>query len=273
MLPTPSTSHVHPDCVYEPAEDSFLMLDTLSSAAETQFFARRFGPSSVTDAQNRRITPSPVVVEVGTGSGVVLAFVTAHAKTIFGREDVLTIGTDINLLACQATKTTIVRAYKHNATTTSDSQEYSNPTSFLAALGADLTSPLRAGSVDVLIFNPPYVPSPGVPDLLGIRGEISMESSVPVNGTFERNSHLLSMSYEGGNDGMEVTNRLLEQLPHILNVDRGTAYILLCHQNRPNEVMQRIRKWGSTWSVASVGQSGKQAGWERLQIIRISRNQ
>lgn len=263
MLPTPSTSHVDPNCVYEPAEDSYLLLDTLSSTNETHFLKHHFSQSA---------TPSPIVLEVGTGSGVILAFVTANAEAIFGRRDVLALGTDVNKFACQATKQTLLQTCKGSARDTALGLQ-KNPSEpaglLLATLGADLASPIRSGTIDVLIFNPPYVPSAGVPD---IQGDTLDSEPAPDDARIESYEHdcrLLALSYEGGVEGMEVTNRLLEQLPHVLNSDKGVAYILLCQQNRPEEIMQRIYNWVGNWHVEVVGRSGKVAGWEKLCIIRI----
>ena len=99
MLPTPSTSHVCFDSVYEPAEDSFLFLDTLSSKSEVDFLHQRFSP----------VNEVPLVLEVGPGSGVIIAFLTAHAQTIFGR-DVLSLAVDANEEACIATAETVCKA-------------------------------------------------------------------------------------------------------------------------------------------------------------------
>ena len=115
--------------------------------------------------------------------------------------------------------------------------------------------------VDVLVFNPPYVPTPDLPALPEGKGRLS---------SFEEDSHLLALSYAGGADGMETTDRLLDALPEILSPDRGCAYILLCAQNKPDKVKERISAWGAAWKVETVGRSGKKAGWEKLQIIRIS---
>jgi release factor glutamine methyltransferase len=51
------------------------------------------------------------------------------------------------------------------------------------------------------------------------------------------------------------------------------AYLLLCAQNKPEEVKDRIRglEGGGRWRAETVGMSGKQAGWEKLQIVRIWR--
>ncbi|KAI9788562.1 MAG: S-adenosylmethionine-dependent methyltransferase [Peltula sp. TS41687] len=257
MLPTPSTSHVSFDRIYEPAEDSFLLLDTLSSQSEISFLTDRFRASC------------PLILEVGTGSGVVLAFITAQAKFLFGRTDVLTLGTDINRFACQATRETVITASDERNTSSRNVKGQTTNASFLGPLLADLASPLRASTVDVLIFNPPYVPTEHVPEPPGLRNwtETTQDGRRP-----EEDSHLLSLSYAGGTEGMEVTLRLLEQIPDVLSWPRGVAYVVLCAQNRPERVKERIRTWPGKWSADTVGYTGHKGGWEKLQVIRIGRD-
>ncbi|CAG8950487.1 hypothetical protein HYFRA_00006984 [Hymenoscyphus fraxineus] len=255
MLPTPSTSHVSFDRVYEPAEDSYLLLDTLSSESEKEFLQNRFTHTQTPTSTPPKNPPSPLILEVGSGSGVVLSFLHAHALTIFGRSDILTAGIDVNPHACHATIQTIRCAEKEH-------DESKPPHGFyLGNVAADLTGALRCGEVDVLIFNPPYVPTPNLPSLVGD----------PKLSAFDADSHLLELSYAGGEDGMEVTKRLIESLPEMLSRDRGCAYVLLCAQNKPEIVKEGIRKWGSGWMAETVGSSGKKAGWEKLQIVRIWR--
>ncbi|KAI9048189.1 hypothetical protein LZ554_007984 [Drepanopeziza brunnea f. sp. 'monogermtubi'] len=254
MLPTPSTSHVAFDRVYEPAEDSYLLLDTLSSDTEKAFLHERFqdNPNA-----GRSPSPAPLVVEIGIGSGVVLAFLHAHAETILGRSDILTFGVDVNRFACKATEQTVgVVETEHSAQGVSHGFYLGN------AIG-DLALSLKPREIDVLVFNPPYVPTAELPSL--------PEESSSKDSSHENDSHLLALSYAGGTDGMETTDRLLETLDSVLHAKRGCAYVLLCAQNQPEKVQQRIRNWGSGWSVERVGSSGKQAGWEKLQIIRICR--
>ncbi|KAJ9199638.1 hypothetical protein DTO164E3_4523 [Paecilomyces variotii] len=269
MLPTPSTSHVSFDTIYEPAEDSFLFLDTLSSASETAWLSERFSASSQTT-----YSPPPLVVEVGTGSGVVLAFAAANAKEIFGQQGIMTLGTDVNLNACAATQQTVITAIrekdeKENEKEIDDSGKSSSH--FLASLTADLCSPLRPHSVDVLLFNPPYVPTPELPRLPS-EADIQKEKEMSRSEKFEHESYLLSLTYAGGADGMEITNRLLDEVPNVLDSERGVAYVLLCAQNKPEEVKERIRAWGHGWMAETVGRSGMQAGWEKLVIVRIWRD-
>lgn len=281
MLPTPDTSHVCYERVYEPAEDSFLLLDTLSSASETSWLRGRFSSAA------------PFVVEIGPGSGVVIAFVNAHAGVLFGpgsdsgsNPAVLTAAVDLNAHACRATGQTVRRAAKEARGMGTGTGTY------LGASRGDLATALRPGSVDVLIFNPPYVPTPEMPRRPGQNGgeavtgdDAGEEEGEEVAVGFDGDSYLLALSYAGGRDGMETTDRLLADLPRVLSA-RGCAYVLLCAQNRPEEVKRRVREgyyWGGgggdrdgesccCWRAETVGSSGKTAGWEKLQIIRIWRD-
>ncbi|KAH6606493.1 hypothetical protein Trco_005646 [Trichoderma cornu-damae] len=257
MLPTPDTSHVPYERVYEPAEDSFLLLDTLSSAAETQFLRDSFSAASSP-------TAVPFVIELGTGSGVVLAFVTAHAKALFGTNRILTAGVDVNAFACRATITTVAKAQADSVAEGGGGEAAHGIC--LGSFMGDLAAPLRRQSVDVLVFNPPYVPTSEMPSRPG-----AFADDLPDETSFDDDSYLLSLSYAGGRDGMETTDRLIEALPEILS-PRGCAYILLCAQNKPGEVKARIRALGPEWKAVTVGSSGKTAGWEKLQIVRIWRH-
>ena len=245
MLPTPSTAHVNYTHIYEPAEDSYLLLDTLSSPQETAFLAARFPPD----------TPSPLTLEVGIGSGVVIAFVLANAGKIVGRQDVLGLGVDVNRFACEATAQTAQLAA---------GEAGAGAGFFLDGVMSDLAAAVRPGTVDVLIFNPPYVPSETLPSHPDGAEDAGKDA-------FARDSHLLALSTDGGDDGMETTERLLAELPLVLS-RRGVAYILLCAQNKPGQVVERVRAWEGGWKVEVVGSSGNKAGWERLCILRIWRD-
>ncbi|KAJ5256631.1 hypothetical protein N7478_012735 [Penicillium angulare] len=268
MLPTPDTSHVSFDTIYEPSEDSYLFLDTLSSESESKWLSQRFKNCSAQSTSSANAVP--LVVEAGTGSGVVLGFVAAHSQKIFGRPDILTLGTDVNRNACLATRETVSLAIKANKQENDTPDTKSNPhTIHISSITADLCTSLRPGSVDVLLFNPPYVPTEDLPRLpTASENDPVVAQTMSYSSKFESDSYFLSLTYAGGADGMETTNRLLDAIPDILS-DRGVAYILLCKQNRPNDVKQLIHEWGRGWNVETAGSSGSQAGWEKLVIIRI----
>lgn len=246
MLPTPDTSHVPYERVYEPAEDSFLLLDTLSSDSEKAFLSRSFSDYV------------PLVIEIGTGSGVVLAFANAHAQTIFGSQRILTAGVDMNAYACRATVETAWKAQKDNP---------GGHGLYLGSSMGDLTTAWRSQAIDVLIFNPPYVPTSEMP----LRPETFTPEPAPTKEpSFDDDSYLLALSYAGGKGGMETTDRLIDSLPDILS-PKGCAYILFCAQNKPDEAKQRIQELGPEWRALTVGSSGKTAGREKLQVVRIWR--
>ena len=305
MLPTPSTPHLaHYNTIYEPAEDSFLLLDTLSAPTEIAWLHSRF--SSHTHS------PTPLVVEVGTGSGVVIAFLTAHARRIFGSR-VVSVGVDVNADACRATGETVERALREGAmggeaaeggcegrgkddgegADERDGEEKEKgrqgPAVYLGGVCGDLTTSIRPGTVDVLVFNPPYVPTESVPELptplLPPPPPLPQSPPHPASAApssraakeahFTRSSHLLSLSYAGGAKGREVTDRFLAQVPAILS-ERGVCYVLLCQANGVEEVRGVVGDWQKgkgkregMWRTEIVGRSGRTAGWERLEVLRI----
>jgi release factor glutamine methyltransferase len=188
----------------------------------------------------------PLVLELGTGSGEISAFISQHSQHLFGRTDVQLLGTDANVLACAATATTLSRSRSH-----------SGP-QFLGVLTADLAGPLRANVVDVLVFNPPYVPTPELPSLAPAPAAAATK--------FDEESRLLALTYAGGKDGMQVTQRVLDDLDRIL-APTGVAYILLCRSNRPRDVVDRLHARG--WTCHKAGGSGSKGGIERLEVWRI----
>ncbi|GKZ19508.1 HemK methyltransferase member 2 [Aspergillus brasiliensis] len=274
MLPTPCTSHVSFDTIYEPSEDSYLFLDTLSSPTESAWLTNHFSPATS--------SPSPLLLEVGSGSGVVLAFLTANSHHILGRTDVLALGTDVNRNACLATRQTVLKAIEEQQQQSPSTNESGTPSQkhqiksiISSTLTSDLASPIRPHSIDILLFNPPYVPTPELPRLPSSKDN-DEDEGVSRSEKFERESYFLSLTYAGGKDGMEITERLLADIPRLLS-ERGVAYVLLCAQNRPREVVERIQGWdvdmeGSKWCAELVGSSGVQAGWEKLVIVRVWRD-
>ncbi|KAK9473286.1 S-adenosyl-L-methionine-dependent methyltransferase [Dipodascopsis tothii] len=214
MLPTPVTDHVDIEQVYEPSEDSYLLLDLLHE--EASYINSRFR--------------CPVVLELGVGSGVVSTFVHKHVVPLG-----IFIGTDMNPYACSdAARTSMANG----------------GTEYFEAIRTDLWLGIRPNLVDVLIFNPPYVPDEFVPSATDCQAR----------------DDWLDLALSGGTDGMETTTKVLDNLGKILS-SRGIAYILFCGRNKPSEVADKMCKQG--WKATVVGQ--RRAGWEALSVWRFQR--
>ncbi|XP_029471914.1 methyltransferase N6AMT1 isoform X2 [Rhinatrema bivittatum] len=127
MYPTPLYSHVGHGSfteVYDPAEDTFLLIDALEKDAD--------------ELKKRRIEIS---LEVGSGSGVVSAFL----GSVIGPQT-LYLCTDINPSAASCTQQTALQNKVQ-----------------IQPIITDLVQgllPRLCGIVDILMFNPPYVVTP-----------------------------------------------------------------------------------------------------------------
>jgi release factor glutamine methyltransferase len=119
IFSTPRIPKLDFERVYEPAEDSFLLLDSLE---KEHAFLMKLDPL--------------VVVEIGSGSGVVITFL----QQILGHER-LYFATDINPFACSGTKQTCLLNQQ--------------PTEIINT--KFIQSTRLEGLVDILVFNPPYV--------------------------------------------------------------------------------------------------------------------
>ncbi|KAK7676042.1 hypothetical protein QCA50_021011 [Cerrena zonata] len=216
MFETPLTN-IDYDKVYEPAEDSFLLLDCFEQ--EYQSIQQRF---------TGRV---PVVTEIGTGSGIVTCFIKQNIlpHSIF-------FATDINPTSCSTAAETIKLNDTHET----------HPFTF-TAMQMNLTSAVRSNKIDLLVFNPPYVPAENVP-------EIPKDLD---------DSSWLDLALLGGQDGMMTTWEVLNNLENILTPEIGIAYILFCARNKPDQVAETMKARG--WKVDVV--IHRKAGWEVLSIL------
>lgn len=193
-MDTPIISHItfdDYDHVYEPAQDSFLLLDALE-----------------TDMNNILSQKPLFCVEIGVGSGVIL---TALAKLLKSTSHCL--GIDISPYACKIAKKT------------SDINRVN-----IDIANMDLLEGLRDNSVDLLIFNPPYVPSRTLEtqENTNLESHNMVVSNVSIIGT-----------WAGGVNGREVIDRVVCKLDQILATG-GVFYLLLLKENRPNEIVTSL---------------------------------
>ncbi|GAA5864187.1 hypothetical protein JCM8547_001285 [Rhodosporidiobolus lusitaniae] len=214
MLPTPTYSHLSTrdfEDVYEPAEDTFILLDALEQDAEL-------------------LKGSRMCLEIGSGSGCVSAFL----GSICGASSALYLTTDLSPPACSATLLTGLAN--------------SIP---LRPLQTDLTSsllPRLTRAVDVLVFNPPYVET-----------EDQEERDAQEKGVIER-------AWAGGEGGMRVTERVLEQVETLLST-RGLFYLVAVPQNKPLQILADMKARGLEGEITLK----RRAGREHLHILRFWR--
>uniref|UniRef100_A0A1I7ZS35 Methyltransferase HEMK2 n=1 Tax=Steinernema glaseri TaxID=37863 RepID=A0A1I7ZS35_9BILA len=208
MIPTPKY-RIAPDeeeSVYDPAEDTFLLMDALEMQAE---FLRSLN--------------SPIITEIGCGSGVVSAF----ARKVCGNQSALSFATDLNLKALNCTQRT------------ADLNDCS-----IELVQGDLLTPLRArlqGQIDVLLFNPPYVP------------------------TEAEASRVEELCYAGGQTGRSVLDRLLPEVPKLLSA-RGRFYVVAL---KSNDIPLLMSRFADTLSCEVVLE--RRCGIEHLFILMYAR--
>ena len=128
------------DAVYEPAEDTFLLLDAL--------FAERSSLRAMDDA---------TVVEVGPGSGVVSAYVAA----LLAAQAPRVVCVDVNPRACAlSARTAAANGARVDVVRGDLATRVRRRPSAARKASRGARRCLARGSVDVLVFNPPYVPTP-----------------------------------------------------------------------------------------------------------------
>lgn len=207
-METPIYAHLTSDdykFVYEPSEDSFLLLDALEM--ELPYLKDK----------------QPLLtVEIGPGSGIIIA---ALAKYLNYQSNGF-FAVDINKFACGATQRTS-RANGVN----------------VEVVNMDLLTAFKPNSIDLLIFNPPYVPTEAddasnIPEQQKIYDKDA--EAVYKSGGDDK---LLIKSWAGGADGCEIINKVIFSLKHIL-APGGTFYLLIIKDNNPEKIRKDLRNLG-----------------------------
>mmetsp|Transcript_23452 Transcript_23452/g.35130 ORF Transcript_23452/g.35130 Transcript_23452/m.35130 type:complete len:279 (-) Transcript_23452:78-914(-) len=217
QVPDPDMSHITSadyKHVYSPSEDTFLVLDALNS--DRQFLLSRF--------------PDPnIILEIGVGSGILLT----HASNVLNKKGHY-IGLDINAKAARVASQTL----RQNKVPSYD------------IIVCDLLGPVfnrLQGSVDLLIFNPPYVPTP----------------SAEVDEGKKKAD--ISAAWAGGLNGREVLDRILLDIPKLLS-KKGVFYLVMVDENKPKEIIDALGKSGLNATLVSK----RQAYNEALKVWRFN---
>lgn len=217
-METPYLTHISSEdfkYVYEPAEDSFLLLDALEA-----------------DLAALSAAKPTICTEIGSGSGVII---TAVAKAL---PETACFAIDINPRACDVTKRTAIK----NAAA-------------LNVVNMNLLNGFRLNTVDVLIFNPPYVVTPDE--------EIDPNDSMNDNPFNEKIIH----SWAGGTDGRIIMDRVFNAMDSILS-SGGVAYILVIEENKPKQIIEDMKTKGFLGTIVAE----RRIRGEHLYVIKFKRN-
>lgn len=214
LLPTARDSEV-----YEPAEDTFLLADALSA-----------------DISAWRGPPPRLCVEIGSGSGYVSAAFARAVCARWGAPQCVCFATDISARAAAATAATAALNGRCAALTEPLLCDFASP----------LASRLR-GCVDVLLFNPPYVPTTGA----------EYAAAVAARG--------VAAAWAGGAKGTETLSRLLPQVPALL-APNGRFYVVAVAENGPSEIAARLLELGLAPKLLQTTHAGE----EHLFVIRFT---
>ncbi len=208
----PNLSHLSSadyEHVYEPSDDTFLLIDALSADA----------------AELRRCHPA-LCVEIGSGSGCVIT----HLGCLL--PDAALIAGDVNRDANRATAATGAANGRR-----------------VAPVQMDLLSAMRPGTVDVLVFNPPYVPT-------------SEEELAEAVATAD-----ISAAWAGGPRGRLVLDRLIPAVGAALSPS-GLFYLLGVAENEPDEIAALLREQACLEATVIAE---RRAQNERLFVMRCRR--
>lgn len=199
--------------VYGPSEDSFALADALLQLSNTWK------------------TPPKLCVEVGCGSGYVI---TSAVRIIAARGGSCQfVVTDISPPALAATRATLEAHQVHHS---------------VDIIAADLLGPLLPQlrhKVDLLLFNPPYVPTP--------------DEEVRRGG--------IAASWAGGTHGRLVIDRLLAQLDDVL-APQGELLMVTVAENDPQGILAELRDTGFAGRVCLTTKADE----ELLQIVHVHRD-
>ncbi|KRZ36262.1 Glycoprotein endo-alpha-1,2-mannosidase-like protein [Trichinella pseudospiralis] len=163
------------DFVYPPSEDSYLLLEAIQL-----------------DWEKIKTLKPTICLEIGCGSGVIACSVANSLQS-----GAVVFATDISQVAVELTKVNF---------------EQNNIDKIFCPVVADLISPLYdrlLNSVDLLLFNPPYIP------------RLS---------DFDDTDELSSTWCGGGPEGTDVLRRIIFQLHNLLS-DNGLFYLVAIEEN------------------------------------------
>ena len=204
--------------VYEPSDDTYLLIDAIGHDID----------SMTTEKYNDIKT----TMEIGVGTGTPGIYF--NMRLLNTASSPIHYMTDINSDAIRIAKST--------------AEKNGIPTNNLHAIQCDLATDVLEelqNKVDVLIFNPPYVPTPN--------------EDIGSNG--------IEASWAGGTNGRVVLDRALPQIAQLLAFPNGVAYIVVVDDNFPEQIAQLMNE---KYGIQVIPWLRRRARNEFLTILKMT---
>jgi len=215
------------DTVYEPSDDTYLLIDAIGMDIDIME-GKSDGDVGTVEQSNIRRT-----LEIGCGTGVPTVYLAGRCSTSETNMSPVHFVTDINPDAIRIAKSTAER----------NGIPANTFKAFQCDLASDILEELE-NKVDILIFNPPYVPTP--------------DEEVGSNG--------IEASWAGGRDGRVVLDRALSQIARLLAFPHGVAFIVVVDDNYPEQISQIMEE---TYGIKVFPWMRRRARNEFLTILKM----
>ncbi|KAL3793435.1 hypothetical protein ACHAW5_001610 [Stephanodiscus triporus] len=272
------------DDVYEPSDDTYLLIDAIGMDVDAMMTTegeegerrrrrddRRGGEKRGGDIIEKKIIRRDdieITLEIGCGTGVPTVYLATRLRDMAaddrrvvarGEDDATEddANDDDDVVAAKK-KTSNSRRVAHFVTDiNADAIRITKSTATMnglshddvRAIGCDLASELLdelENDVDVLIFNPPYVPTPDE-DVGSTAG--------------------IEASWAGGADGRVVIDRALPQIARLLAYPHGVAYVVVVDDNYPERIMQLMYE---RYGILVIPWLRRRARNEYLTILKMT---
>ena len=229
--------------VYEPSDDTYLLIDAIGYDMDNMMKENKDTKQS---NDSKRMKRSQITLEIGCGTGVPGIYLSMRLRDMRNDQGDITNAnntnqpnivhyvTDINSEAIRIAKLT--------------AEKNGIPPSNFHAIQCDLASDILdhlTNKVDVLIFNPPYVPTPN--EEVGSSG--------------------IEASWAGGTNGRVVLDRALPQFAQLLAFPHGVAYIVVVDDNYPEQIAKLM---DDMYGIRVIPYLRRRARNEFLTILKMS---
>ena len=230
------------ELVYEPSDDTYLLIDAIGYDMDMMKENKDTKQSNDSKGMKR----SQITLEIGCGTGVPGIYLNMRLRdmrndqgdrtnaNITSQPNLVHYVTDINSEAIRIAKLT--------------AEKNGIPPSNFHAIQCDLASDILdhlTNKVDVLIFNPPYVPTPN--EEVGSSG--------------------IEASWAGGTNGRVVLDRALPQIAQLLAFPHGVAYIVVVDDNYPEQIAKLMDEM---YDIRVIPYLRRRARNEFLTILKMT---